>query len=97
MALVIDTTVKAFDLEAIHRGDCIRIKRAGTGDYKNGIVTKVTDKEIQILFSNTQNNATSYITITAADVAIGVWEVWWTTDFQTVGYENNANGDVSNA
>ncbi len=93
MALVIDTSVKAFDLEAIHRGDCIRIRRAGDTTYKNGIVTKVTEKEIQILYANTQNTATSYATITAADVAIGVWEVWWTTDFQTVNYEFNGGGD----
>ncbi len=93
MALVIDTSVKAFDLEAIHRGDCIRIRRAGDTTYKNGIVTKVTEKEIQILYANTQNTATSYATITAADVAIGVWEVWWTTDFQTVNYDFNGGGD----
>lgn len=96
MALVIDTTIKVFDTEAIHRGDCIRIKRAGDTTAKNGFVTKVTDKEIQILYSNTQNTASSYVTITAADVAIGVWEVWWTTDFLTIGYENNGGGD-SNA
>lgn len=93
MALVIDTAVKAFDLDAIHRGDCIRIQRAGDTTFKNGIVTKVTDKEVQILYANTQNTATSYVTITAADVAIGVWEVWWTTDFQTVNYEYNGGGE----
>lgn len=93
MALVIDTAVKAFDLDAIHRGDCIRIRRAGDTTFKNGIVTKVTDKEVQILYANTQNTATSYVTITAADVAIGVWEVWWTTDFQTVNYEFNGGGE----
>lgn len=93
MALVIDTAVKAFDLDAIHRGDCIRIRRAGDTTFKNGIVTKVTDKEVQILYANTQNTATSYVTITAADVAIGVWEVWWTTDFQTVNYEYNGGGE----
>ena len=87
MALVIDTAVKAFDLQAIHRGDCIRIRRAGDTAFRNGFVVKVTEKEIQILYSNAQNNGTSYTNITAVDVAIGVWEVWWTTDFQTVNYE----------
>lgn len=93
MALVIDTAVKAFDLNSIHSGDCIRIRRTGDTTYKNGFVTKVSDKEIQILYSNTQNSATSYLSITAADVAIGIWEVWWTTDFQTVNYEYNGGGD----
>ncbi len=93
MALIVDTSIKVFDLEAIHRGDCIRIRRAGDTTYKNGIVTKVTEKEIQILYANTQNTATSYAAITAADAAIGVWEVWWTTDFQTINYEWNGGGD----
>lgn len=93
MTLVIDTAVKAFDLEAIHRGDCIRIRRTGDTTYKNGFVTKISEKEIQILYCNTQNNATSYITVTAADVAIGVWEVWWTTDFQNINYEYNGGGE----
>lgn len=93
MALVIDTAVKAFDLEAVHRGDCIRIRRAGDTTCKNGFVTKVNEKEIQILYCNTQNTATSYCTITAADVAIGVWEVWWTEDIQNVNYEYNGGGD----
>lgn len=93
MALVIDTAVKEFDLQAIHRGDCIRIRRAGDTTFKNGIVTKVTGKDVQILYANTQNTATSYVTVTAADVAIGVWEVWWTTDFQTVNYEFNGGGE----
>lgn len=93
MALVIDTAVKEFDLQVIHRGDCIRIRRAGDTTFKNGIVTKVTEKDVQILYANTQNTATSYVTVTAADVAIGVWEVWWTTDFQTVNYEFNGGGE----
>lgn len=93
MALVIDTAVKEFDLQVIHRGDCIRIRRAGDTTFKNGIVTKVTGKEVQILYANTQNTATSYVTVTAADVAIGVWEVWWTTDFQNINYEFNGGGE----
>lgn len=93
MTLVVDTAVKEFDLQVIHRGDCIRIRRAGDTTFKNGIVTKVTEKDVQILYANTQNTATSYVTVTAADVAIGVWEVWWTTDFQTVNYEFNGGGE----
>jgi hypothetical protein len=41
---------------------------------------------IEILVSNIQNNATSFMQVMAGDVAIGVWEIWWTTDFQTVNY-----------
>jgi hypothetical protein len=92
MALIVDTTVKTFDLTVIHRGDCVRIRRNGDTTYKNGFVTKTDEKQIEILYCNTQNNATSFLSILAADVAIGVWEIWYTTDFQTVNYENNGGG-----
>lgn len=90
MALIIDETYKAYDLTQIQRGDCIRIRRAGDTTAKNGFVTEVTHDRLRVLYCNTQNNATSYLDIKAADVAIGIWEVYWTNDFQTVNYEFNA-------
>lgn len=90
MALVTETGVQIFDLTQINRGDLVRIKRAGDTTYKNGFVTQVNNSEMQILYCNTQNNATSYIKLLAVDVAIGVWEVWYTADMQTVNHENNA-------
>jgi hypothetical protein len=90
MALIADKSVKVFDLTAIHRSDCVSIRRTGDTAFKNGFVTKTSESEIEILYSNTQNNATSYLKVSAADVAIGVWELYWTTDFQTIYHENNA-------
>ena len=88
MALILDKTVKIFDLSAIHRGDCVRIRRTGDTTFKNGFVTQVSEMQIQILYCNTQNTATSYLSVLAADVAVGVWEVYWTSDFQTINCEN---------
>lgn len=96
MALITDKNIKIFDVMAINKNDCIRIRRTGDTVFKNGFVTKVSENSLEILYGNTQNNATSYLNISAADVAIGVWEVWWTSDFRIVNYENNAGGD-SNA
>ena len=42
-----------------------------------------------VLYCNIQNNACSYIEITAADVALKVWDVFWTQDFQTVYHEGD--------
>lgn len=95
MSLITDTTSKIFNLAAISRGDCVRVRRGGDYTFKNGFVTKTSEKEIQILYSNTQNGSTSYLTILAADAAAGVWEVYWTSDFQTINYEYN--GADSNA
>ena len=90
MALMQSATHSEFDLTQIKRGDCIRVKRAGDTTAKNGFVTEVLSNKLRLLYCNTQNNATSYLDITAADAAIGVWEIYWTSDFQTVNYENNA-------
>ncbi len=90
MALIIDETYKAFDTTQIHRGDCIRVRRTGDTTAKNGFVTEVTPDRLRILYCNTQNNATSYLDIPAAEAAIGLWEIYWTSNFQTVNYEYNA-------
>ena len=90
MALVRNATHAEFDLAQIRRGDCIRVKRAGDSTAKNGFVTEITANKLRLLYSNTQNNASSYLEITAADVSVGLWEIYWTQDFQTVNYENNA-------
>ena len=88
MALIVDKAIKIFDLSVIHRGDCIRVKRVGDTTFKNGFVTQTTETQIQVLYCNTQNNATSYLSILATDVSFGIWEIYWTSDFQTVNYEN---------
>ena len=90
MALIKNATHQEFDLSQIQRGDCIRIRRAGDTTAKNGFVTEVTAHKLRVLYCNAQNNASSYLDITAADASIGVWEIYWTRDFQTVNYEFNA-------
>ena len=92
MALIMNATHQEFDLAQIGRGDCIRVRRAGDTTARNGFVTEATPEKLRIQYCNAQNNATSNLDIKAADVAIGVWEIWWTRDFQAVGYENNAPG-----
>jgi hypothetical protein len=90
MALIADKTEKIFDLAEIHRSDCVRIRRVNDSIFKNGFVTKAGEDAIEILYCNTQNNATSYLIVKAADVAVGVWELYWTTDFQIINHEDNA-------
>lgn len=90
MALIKNATHEEFDLSQIRRGDCIRVRRAGDTTAKNGFVTDVTANKLRLLYCNTQNKATSCLDISAADAAIGAWEIYWTSDFQTVNYENNA-------
>ena len=89
MALIKNETTAVFDLSLIHRGDCVRFKRAGDTTARNGFVTEAKPDKINVLYCNIQNNACSYIEITAADVALKVWDVFWTSDFQTVYHEGD--------
>jgi hypothetical protein len=92
MSLTINSNVPVFDLSVINRGDCIRVRRATDSVFRNGIVTRIDKNQLQILFSNVQNTATSFLLIDAVDVAIGVWEIWWSTDLITINYQPPAGG-----
>ena len=87
MALIKSETQTVYDLSQIQRGDCIRIRRAGDTTARNGFVTEAAADRLVVLYCNVQNNATSYLEVLAADVAVGAWEIYWTTDFQAVKHE----------
>ena len=87
MALIKSETQTVYDLPQIQRGDCIRIRRAGDTTARNGFVTEAAADRLVVLYCNVQNNATSYLEVLAADVAVGAWEIYWTTDFQDVKHE----------
>lgn len=87
MALTKNETQTVFDLSLIHRGDCVRFRRAGDTTARNGFVTEAKADKLSVLYCNVQNNANSYIDITAADVALGAWDIYWTQDFLTVYHE----------
>ena len=87
MALIKSETQTEYDLSQIQRGDCIRIRRAGDTTARNGFVTEAAADRLVVLYCNVQNNATSYLEVLAADVAVGAWEIYWTTDFQDVKHE----------
>lgn len=87
MGLIKSEPQTVFDLSLIHRGDCLRFQRKGDTTARNGFVTEAREKKLTVLYCNVQNNACSYIDIAASDVEAGVWDIYWTTDFQTVSHE----------
>ncbi len=95
MALITDITVKAFDVTAIHVGDAIRIKRAGDTTCRNGLVTKMNEGSMTVLYISTANHAASFLEIAAADAAAGLWELFWTIDFVSV-HHSTENGGGAN-
>ena len=100
MALIKTEMQAVFDPTQIHRGDCVRIRRAGDTDARNGFVTEAAPGRITVLYCNIQNNSNSYIQITAADAALGAWEIMWTSDFESIGrypedsQEDSAGGNT---
>jgi hypothetical protein len=90
MALTTGVTVQTFDMTAVHVNDAIRVRRAGDTAYRNGIITRLTPNTMTVLYGNVQNNQTSFLDIAAVDVAVGVWEIYWTTDFVTINYQPGA-------
>lgn len=80
MSLLTTSTEKAFDKTRIARGDLIRAKYAGWEAPVNGIVTRIEDDEIRVLYLGTITNVTNYFTIRADEVSAGKWEIQWSHD-----------------
>ena len=81
-----DKIIPVFDLSQIKRGAVIRIRRTGDSLWRNGMIVMASEAKVQIHYCNVQNGSISILEVTAADVAQGTWEFYWTTDFQTVQY-----------
>jgi len=90
MSMTTGINLAVFDRAIVNRGDAIRFRRAGDTAFRNGIITKASDTQLTVLHSNIQNASTSFVQIDAADVAVGVWEIYWTTDFVTINYQPGA-------
>ena len=91
MGLLADRLERAFDTNEIKRGDCVRVRRAGSGGYRNGFVTKATERRVEALCCDAQGSAAIYVALDAADAAIGAWEIYWTADFMDVRHEPAAD------
>ena len=94
--LTTGTTTTVFDTEKVAKGDFIRAKYYGWDETVNGLVAKVSDAEIRVLYIGSIRNVTNYYTITAAEVESGLWEISVSTDLTEViteGEEDEAEED----
>ena len=93
MSILTTSTEKAFDKAKIAKGDLIRAKYAGWDEAVNGIVARVEDTEIRVLYVGTITNVTNYFTIKADVVSDGKWDISWSHDLtktETEGEDNDA-------
>lgn len=84
MALVKSVSKSIFDSSTIQPGNCIRAKRSGWDDFRNGFVTRVDDDKITCVYYVSSGNAVNYFEVDSDEVAAGLWEIYWTDDFQNV-------------
>jgi len=94
MALIKNVSVPVFEKDAILRGDNIRVRRATESAGRNGTVSRVTDTMLEFVFVDVHNNANRFMQIEAKDVAVGLWEIWWSSDMQTVNYQPVGGGSA---
>ena len=91
MAIIKSVTTSIFDGTAVKKGDCIRAKKTDWNDCKNGFITDIQNSQISVLFYTPAGNAANYYTITADEVAGGLWSIYWTTDFVNIYSEGVGN------
>lgn len=91
MPILTTETITGIDKTAIRKGDMIRAKYISWTRAINGIVAGVTVETITVLYIGTGGNVSNYFTITAAELADGVWELSWSSDFSSVSTENAAS------
>lgn len=93
MSILKQNTATAFDNTAIHKGDLIRAKYQTWDKAQNGIVARVADEEIRVLYIPEAKNVTNYFIIKADEVSDGKWDISWSHDLtktETEGEDNDA-------
>lgn len=89
MSLIKDSSTKAFDADAIHKGDLIRAQYHTWPEPRNGIVTAVSDEKLTVLFLPGLGNVSNYFPIGAAEVVAGTWTVKWSRDLESINTHGN--------
>lgn len=84
MALLIDKTVKAYDLSQIKQGYLFYGKHKTWNEGKAGIVTTANEIELIVQYYPGIANVTNHFVIPATEVCAGEWEIRWSADLSEV-------------
>lgn len=87
MPLIKESSVRAFDTAAIHKGDLIRAQYHTWPEPRNGLVAGVSEQEITVLYLPGLGNVSNYFPIKAEEAAAGRWSILWSADLETVNRE----------
>ena len=87
MSLIKEGSIRAFDTEAIHKGDLVRAQYHTWPEPRNGLLASITEERLTVLFLPGLGNVSNYFPIAAAEVAEGLWKVRWSSDLETIDAE----------
>lgn len=87
MPLIKEGSIRAFDLEAVRKGDLVRAQYHTWPEPRNGLLAAVGEERLTVLFLPGLGNVSNYFPIAAAEVAAGLWKVRWSSDLKTVDAE----------
>lgn len=87
MPLIKEGSIRAFDLEAVHKGDLVRAQYHTWPEPRNGLLAAASEERLIVLFLPGLGNVSNYFPIAAAEVAAGLWKVRWSSDLKTVDAE----------
>lgn len=88
MSILKNSNVATFDKSAIKDGDFIRAKYHTWPLPQNGIVSRVTDSEILVLYISHGRNASNYFRIDVSEVVDGKWDIAFSSDLVNVSSES---------
>ena len=87
MPLIKEGSIRTFDTEVIHKGDLVRAQYHTWPEPRNGLLASVSEERLTVLFLPGLGNVSNYFPISAAEVAVGLWKVRWSSDLETVDAE----------
>lgn len=87
MPLIKESSVKSFDLEAVHIGDLVRAQYHTWPEPRNGIIAATSELELVVLYLPGLRNVSNYFPIKAAEVADGKWTLLWSEDLKDIQEE----------
>jgi len=87
MPLLLESSIKAFDQTAVHKGDLVRAQYHTWPEPRNGLLTSISKERLVVLFLPGLGNVSNYFPIAAAEVAAGLWTIRWSSDLETTNQE----------
>lgn len=89
MSVLITASTTAIDKNQIKKGDFIRAQYHTWLSAYNGLVAAVSASEIRVLYIAKSDNMTNYFTILVEEIAAGLWELTWSSNFTDVKTEDD--------